>query len=497
MLRQDWGSSGEGSGDENCALLGWGGDPTWFDGECDSRLRCVCEHSDATALPPPPPTTACPPGWTAAAGTSKCYNRVTTGTPDECHAACNAVGGELPCVENAQENSALASIAGVTASTCGWQSQSNCVWIGLYQSDTTHGAASNWDAWYGGQCHSSFRRWFEGQPADDSYDPVSHTTSAGGGDENCAVMGFGGLSNWWDAPCQMRSACICERRQGAAIVPAPALLTAPPSQPPPSPLQPARGCPAGWVGGTSAPGHKCYKRLEYTNSAEGCDLACRLEDEAEQLCPASSEENAYVATYVLGLRGDRRASNCNMQTQTGCAWLGLFQGATTQGADANWNGWRGSRCSSDFRNWNAGQPDDLGRNGAGSGDQNCAFMGWNGGSGWNDGYCTMRATCVCELPSGHRSGAASAAKADDGPSGGEVFLIVLNVLLLGVVGGLVYKYIYLPRSDPRARTVPNIGVPSFATTTTVTGTPYQAPMTSTMNMPLAANDGAAAQQSTV
>ena len=50
----DWGGGGAGSGDENCAMLGWTGTNKWYDATCSAHLRCVCEKPDQGALPPPP-----------------------------------------------------------------------------------------------------------------------------------------------------------------------------------------------------------------------------------------------------------------------------------------------------------------------------------------------------------------------------------------------------------------------------------------------------------
>ena len=127
----DWGGGGAGSGDENCAMLGWTGTNKWYDATCSAHLRCVCEKPDQGALPPPPPAPvqdqggSCPSGWTA--GASKCYKRVSTGNQAQCHTACNLAGGELPCVETDAENTFIPTVTGLTPETCGWTSQANCV----------------------------------------------------------------------------------------------------------------------------------------------------------------------------------------------------------------------------------------------------------------------------------------------------------------------------------------------------------------------------------
>ena len=50
------------------------------------------------------------------------------------------------------------------------------------------------------RCHSAFRNWAYGEPDDKD-----------GADENCAIMGYHGRSNWLDVECEVtRAACLCE-----------------------------------------------------------------------------------------------------------------------------------------------------------------------------------------------------------------------------------------------------------------------------------------------
>ena len=64
----------------------------------------------------------------------------------------------MPCVGSDAENTFLTTMTGLTPETCGWATQSNCIWLGLKQSITAGGAAEHWDSWYG-TCTSTFRRW--------------------------------------------------------------------------------------------------------------------------------------------------------------------------------------------------------------------------------------------------------------------------------------------------------------------------------------------------
>ena len=414
----DWGGGGAGSGDENCAMLGWTGTNTWYDATCSARLRCVCEKPAPGALSPPPPapdtqggTGPCPAGWTSGAG--KCYKRISTGNQAACHRTCNQAGGELPCVMSQAENAYLSS--GITSANCGWRSQAGCIWIGLTQSVTTAGSAANWDTWSGNQCSSTYRHWQPGEPNDYG------GGGAGTGDENCAFIGFSGTQTWYDGPCSMSAACMCERPANVPII-SPPPLASPPPPPPPHPMPPNTECDPGWLQFTTpavpaspagvtpaVPGTpaktKCYKALDATASAENCGLACKLEgpgSNGNAVCIESEVENDFVVQYVLGPKNDgAERGNCNMQTQTGCGWIGLYQDMTQGGAAANWDTWRGGLCTDNvYTNWRTGEPNDWGRGGAGRGDENCAFLGWNGEAKWSDGPCYMRATCICEKPTG-------------------------------------------------------------------------------------------------
>ena len=328
----------------------------------------------------------CPAGYSnGPAGGNKCYKHLSSpGTPTECMARCHAEQAMLPCVANVAENNALFSLAGTSGSTCGMSSQRGCVWIGLHQTVTTQGAGQNWNAWDGPTCRSSYRNWQPGEPNDWG------GSGAGSGDENCAFIGFSGTQTWYDGPCAMQAACICERTTapGTAYPPAP---PPPPPPPPPNPLPPTN-CEAGWTPGQAAGVNKCYKALPSLNSAEGCSSDCQGAG-GQQVCVSSLAENDFIKAVIL----DTDDTTCSFQSQTGCGWLGLYQTVTTQGAGANWNTWR-SGCTSSFRNWNSGEPNDWGGSGAGSGDENCAMLGWTGNNMWYDATCSAPPVRLRESP---------------------------------------------------------------------------------------------------
>ena len=71
------------------------------------------------------------------------------------------------------------------------------------------GAGAHWDLW-DADCSSRYTNWNEGEPNDD---PKT------GGDENCACISAEGEDNtWFDVPCYMPAACVCEQVGSAALV---------------------------------------------------------------------------------------------------------------------------------------------------------------------------------------------------------------------------------------------------------------------------------------
>ena len=182
----------------------------------------------------------------------KCYRKLAGSFSHlQCSAQCRAAtsGASMPCIESEAESGHLYELAGVNRDCCGFRDQSCCLWTGLTQSVTDQGSALGWDKWGSTACHSKLQLWNPGEPNDYR-----------GGDENCAVMGFFGSKKWFDAPCEMRSACVCEVHLASADA-SPEPPPPPPLPPPPPP--PPSNCVDGWH---PAPAEidmpdKCYKVL--------------------------------------------------------------------------------------------------------------------------------------------------------------------------------------------------------------------------------------------
>ena len=132
----------------------------------------------------------------------------STAAHSACQGLCAATGGTHACISSAAENAALVGLLGGTTATCSYASQTGCGWIGLYQDPTNLGSTVGWDNWASG-CTSSYRNWQPGDPND-----------YGGGDENCAMVGWSGTTTWYDAPCGMRASCVCELTLDASNEPA-------------------------------------------------------------------------------------------------------------------------------------------------------------------------------------------------------------------------------------------------------------------------------------
>ena len=164
-------------------------------------------------------------------------------------------------------------------------------------------------------------------------------------DENCAFIGFNGAQTWFDGPCSMRAACVCEMPAGPY----------PPNPPPPPPM----ACAAGYQSG---PTGKCYKRLPSTGTPAQCMARCHAE-QATLPCVENEAQNNALVTMA-----GTNAATCGFTSQRNCVWIGLRQTVTTQGAGQNWNAWDGT-CPSTYRNWQPGEPNDWGGSGAGSGDR--------------------------------------------------------------------------------------------------------------------------------
>ena len=107
-----------------------------------------------------------------------------------------------------------------------------------------------------------------------------------------------------------------------------------------------------------------------------------------------------------------------------------------------------------------------------TGDDNCAFIGWNGGGKWSDAPCYMRSTCICEkpvttalapTPSGgpappttpvNNEALNQNTNSGGGMGAGGIVLIIFNVILVTMIGGLVYVFVIKPRRQPASALKP-------------------------------------------
>ncbi|MFZ5481239.1 MAG: lectin-like protein, partial [Myxococcota bacterium] len=105
---------------------------------------------------------------------------LTSTTWDEAEAACEAFGRTLVSVDDASENSTVASLYTGSA-----------LWIG-YTDVESEGA---W-VWISGS-NAAFTQWYTGEPNDS-------------GNEDCAATNFGAIGWWNDYPCSYSLPFVCE-----------------------------------------------------------------------------------------------------------------------------------------------------------------------------------------------------------------------------------------------------------------------------------------------
>ena len=92
---------------------------------------------------------ACPEGWLASAvkGSSSCYRIAPKPNGQEaCQKECGSLyeGANLVCIRSIEEQLFLAKQFASQPSCCGWEDQSCCWWIGLFQSPTNKGSSVGW-----------------------------------------------------------------------------------------------------------------------------------------------------------------------------------------------------------------------------------------------------------------------------------------------------------------------------------------------------------------
>ena len=307
----------------------------------------------------------------------------------------------------------------------------------------SHGRASlPRDNWRNPSCASTYRDWQPGEPND--YQP----------NEDCAFVGWEGLSTWLDAGCDAQFSCLCELIAPQPPPSPPSPPVQPPSPPappfpppeppsPPNPPAPPFLCPPGFLQSNAAgkPGLAC------TSIPEGCrtqccpyahclhtpDASCRsapgwcvMECEAWALCcdGAAALPPAPPSCYVITLEAGSHA-HCAEHCEThhnaslpciGTAeenaflagliggtptWIGAFQSPTDEGADVGWPKWAMEGCDSTFVDWAPGEPNDSPLGGS---HEDCAVVGLQeangkGGGGWFDAPCRWEEPrCTCEFP---------------------------------------------------------------------------------------------------
>ncbi len=387
--------------------------------------------------------TSCPEGWLSSKviGSSSCYAFAPNAVGQEqCETECRNLHeyAGLVCIRSWEEQHFLFDDAfPARKSCCGWESQSCCTWIGLYQSPTNKGSSVGWDNWRSDGCTSSYSHWSPGGP--DDY---------GGNAEDCAFVGWDGSTGWQDAPCEAHFVCLCELIAPPAPPSPPGPPPSPPAPPdpppdppsPPDPPAPPFTCPAGFLQSNAAgkPGLSCAETPQecrthccpYVHcltrpdaSCEGAPSWCVEQCEGWALCcdGAAALPPAPPSCYTITMESgshSRCADVCaKLNASLPCVgtaaesdflagliggtptWLGAYQSPSDQGTDVGWPNWAMAGCDSKFVHWAPGEPNDSPR---GGGREDCAVVGLaGGGGGWYDAPCSWEGPrCACEYPGG-------------------------------------------------------------------------------------------------
>jgi len=228
------------------------------------------------------------------------------------------------------------------------------------------------------------------------------------------------------------------------------------------------GCPDGW---TPSPSHleaKCYKLLPNRHDRASyfpCAARCASESKAAAgvaalTCIESAEEDDFVRSVFAtdpSCCGIGDSSDPSDDDFSCCTFIGLYQDANadTVSPTSGWHSWR-SGCTSTYRNWAPGEPDEA--SGYVNGE-NCVVYGAMGGEGlggadgWLDFPCEAPGDCLCEAayigdeprPEAAEYGLSEGTPATGGDSGGVsvgvfVTVVVLALIAIGatVGGALIY-----------------------------------------------------------
>ena len=175
---------------------------------------------------------SCPTGWTAR-GLS-CYrkSRTQATTSRGCTQACASLEADSypVCITDAPE----ADFLHISFPT-------GYYWVPLFQDASATNQNEGWNNWAPGAngqtCTSTYRRWSRGEP-----NWYSEAGGAGSAREDCAISNYMETGFWYDAPCAMSAACVCEidlaNASPSQPPTPPPTSNAPPTTPPPPPPPP-------------------------------------------------------------------------------------------------------------------------------------------------------------------------------------------------------------------------------------------------------------------
>ena len=268
----------------------------------------------------------------------------------EARADCQARGVDIASIHSAEENADAFALT-----------NRRDTWIGINDMQTE----GTW-VWSDGST-VGYTNWAPGEP--NSYE----------GDEDCAIFWSGGeYWKWYDAyggqNCNARLAYLCRDTR--------------PRPPPP----PQASCPDGWT--PQAGSNKCNK-IVGRGTQEACESTCSAAVSGAPSGLACIENQ--VEMDCLADLANPQSGCCNWIANdfSCCTWVGLYQHPTAdQGgagsAHAGWS-WRSPSCTSSFRPWNEGEPNQYGGT-----EEDCAMLGAWGSRQLNDIQCYNSYQCLCE-----------------------------------------------------------------------------------------------------
>ncbi|MBD3312755.1 hypothetical protein GF352_04865 [archaeon] len=284
----------------------------WYD-SCGNReeIRRYCDNgcSGNSCNEPPEPenecSTNCPSGWTCYE--SSCYKDLGSKSWTDGKSACEELKSHLVTVNDAGENKWVDDFT------------RGDVWIGY----NDRGSEGDWEWLYDS---SGYKHWHNNEPNN-------------AGNEDCAHMWSDGT--WNDAKCGKSKTVVCEKEDGADIVPdTPCSNTC------------TTNCPSGW----SCRADSCYKE--------------------------TSGSWTSVKSYCESLGAHIITVNDNCENEwINPGWIG-YHDRSSEG----W--WQWVSGSSSFTNWHSGEPNNAG-------NEDCTEV-W-GGATWNDAKCSNNRVSYCEV----------------------------------------------------------------------------------------------------